>query len=99
VPLPNGANEYPYHATVDSHHDVWINMMNSDQVLRYDPAAKRFTYFDLPTLGTETRYVSLLEKDGKMEVVLPYFRSLKIGVMSFRSEAELRALAAKAKQS
>ncbi|HEV8016446.1 MAG TPA: carboxypeptidase regulatory-like domain-containing protein [Stellaceae bacterium] len=98
VPLPNGANEYPYHATVDSHHDVWINMMNSDQVLRYDPQAKRFTYFDLPTLGTETRYVSLLEKDGRMEVVLPYFRSMKVGVMSFRSEADLRALAAKAKQ-
>jgi streptogramin lyase/mono/diheme cytochrome c family protein len=98
VPLPNGANEYPYHATVDSHHNVWINMMNSDQVLRYDPAAKRFTYFDLPTLGTETRYVSLLEKDGKMEVVLPEFRPMKVAVMTFRSDQDLRALAARAKK-
>ena len=97
VPLPNGAVEYPYHATVDSHHDVWINMMNSDQVLRYDPQAKRFTYFDLPTLGTETRYVSLLEKDGRIEVVLPEFRTMKIAVMSFRSAQDLRALAARAK--
>jgi streptogramin lyase len=97
IALPNGANEYPYHATVDSRHRVWINMMNSDQVLRFDPAAGSFTYLDLPTLGTETRYVSLLEKDGQMEVVLPYFRSMKIGVMTFRSAAELRALAASAK--
>jgi hypothetical protein len=46
----------------------------------------------LPTLGTETRYVSLLERDGKMEVVLPYFRSLKIGVMTFRSDKEIAAI-------
>ena len=98
VPLPNGVNEYPYHATVDSHHGVWINMMNSDQVLRYDPQAKRFTYFDLPTLGTETRYVSLLEKDGQIEVVLPEFRTQKIAVMTPRSEHDLRALAARAKK-
>jgi hypothetical protein len=73
-------------------------MMNSDQVLRYDPTAKRFTYFDLPSLGTETRYVSLLERDGKMEVVLPEFRPMKIAVMSFRSEQDLRALADRAKK-
>ena len=92
IPVPDAANEYPYHATVDEHHDVWINMMNSDQVLRYDPKTRRFTYFDLPTLGTETRYVSLLERDGHMEVVLPYFRSQKIGVMTFRSESDIAAI-------
>jgi streptogramin lyase/mono/diheme cytochrome c family protein len=98
VALPGGENQYPYHATVDSHHNVWINLMNSDQVLRYDPAQRRFTYFDLPTLGAETRYVSLLEKDGKMEVVLPEFRTMKIAVMSFRTDQELRSLAARAQQ-
>jgi streptogramin lyase len=92
IPVPDAANQYPYHATVDQHHNVWINMMNSDQVLRYDPKTGHFTYFDLPTLGTETRYVSLLERDGKMEVVLPYFRSLKIGVMTFRSDKEIAAI-------
>jgi len=68
-------------------------------VLRYDPAHHRFTYFNLPTLGAETRYVSLLEKNGQMEVVLPEFRTMKIGVMTFRSEQELRAVAARAKRS
>jgi hypothetical protein len=32
-----------------------------------------------------------------MEVVLPEFRTMKIGVMTFRSEQDLRALAARAK--
>jgi len=92
VPVPDAENEYPYHATVDRAHRVWINMMNSDQVLRYDPKTGHFAYFDLPSLGAETRYVSLLEQDGHMEVVLPYFRTSKIGVMTFRSEQDIEAI-------
>jgi virginiamycin B lyase len=94
VPLP-GAQQ-PYHAAVDSGHNVWTNAWMTDQVLRYDPAAKSWTAFDLPTRGSEARYVSLLERDGKMQVVLPYFRARKVAVMSFRSEAELASLKAQA---
>jgi streptogramin lyase len=75
---------------------VWTNAWMTDQVLRYDPAAKSWTAFDLPTRGSEARYVSLLERDGKMQVVLPYFRARKVAVMSFRSEADLAALKAQA---
>ena len=76
-----------------------VRVVTPDSVcVCYDPAGRRFTYFDLPTLGAETRYVSLLEKDGKLEVVLPEFRTMKIAVMSFRSDQELRSLAGRAKQ-
>ena len=94
VPLP-GAQQ-PYHAVVDSRHDVWTNAWMTDQVLRYDPAAKSWTAFDLPTRGSEVRYVSLLEQNGAMQVVLPYFRTRKVAVMSFRSEADMAALKAQA---
>jgi streptogramin lyase len=94
VPLP-GAQQ-PYHAVVDSKHDVWTNAWMTDQVLRYDPASNTWTAFDLPTRGSEARYVSLLEQDGKMQVVLPYFRARKVAVMSFRSEADMAALKAEA---
>ena len=50
------------------------------------------------TRGTEARYVSLLEKDGKMEVVIPYSRTSKVAVMTFRSEADLDALEKQAAQ-
>ena len=96
VPLP-GAQQ-PYHAAVDAGHNVWTNAWMTDQVLRYDPAAKSWTAFDMPTRGSEARYVSLLERDGKMQVVLPYFRARKVAVMSFRSEADLVALKAQAGQ-
>jgi hypothetical protein len=90
-PGSGAAVQYPYHATIDRNHDVWVNMMNSDQVMRYDPKRGTFTFFDLPTLGAETRYVSLLERDGAMEVVLPEFRPMKIAVMTFRSEKDMEA--------
>jgi streptogramin lyase len=91
VPLPDAAVQFPYHATIDKSHKVWVNMMNSDQLMRYDPTSGRFTFFDLPTLGAETRYVSLLERDGAMAVVLPEFRPMKVAVMTFRSEQDMAA--------
>jgi streptogramin lyase len=96
VPLP--ANLKPYHVAVDSKHNAWLNIWMTDQVLRYDPKANTFTSFDLPTRGSEARYVSLLEKDGKTQVVLPSYRTRKVAVMSFRSEADLQALKAQAAQ-
>jgi len=86
------ANLKPYHVAVDSKHNAWLNIWMTDQVLKYDAKASTFTSFDLPTRGSEVRYVSLLEKDGKMQVVLPSYRTRKVAVMSFRSEADLAAL-------
>ena len=92
VPLPNQETQYPYHAQVDSKHNVWVNMMNADQVLRFNPQNNEATYFDLPNLGAETRYLSLDERGGTMKVVLPYSRTSKVAVMTFRSEADIEAL-------
>jgi streptogramin lyase len=90
IPLP--PNMKPYHVAVDSHHNAWLNIWMSDVVLKYDPATSKFTTYDLPTRGSEVRYVSLYEKDGQMKVVLPSYRTRKVTVMSFRSEADMQAL-------
>jgi streptogramin lyase len=97
VPLPGPGVLQPYHIAVDKNHNAWLNIWTSDVVLRYDPTANKWTTFDLPTRGTEARYVSLLEKDGKMEVVIPYSRTSKVAVMTFRGEADLAALKKQAK--
>jgi hypothetical protein len=49
-----------------------------------------------PARGTEARYISLLERDGAMSVAIPYSRTSKVAVMTFRSEADLSALKAQA---
>jgi hypothetical protein len=52
----------------------------------------------LPTRGTEARHISLLENDGKMQVVIPYSRTSKVAVMTFRTESDLAALKAEAER-
>src|SRR5580704_12834838 len=96
VPLPGPGAMQPYHVAVDANHNAWLNIWTSDVIMKYDPSSNQWTTFDLPTRGTEARYISLLERDGKLEVVLPYSRTSKVAVMSFRSEADLQALKAQA---
>ena len=58
-------------------------------------AAGKWTLFDLPNRGTETRHISLLERAGQpMQVVIPYSRTRKVAVMTPRTEAEIAALKA-----
>jgi streptogramin lyase len=96
VPLPG--QQQPYHVAVDTHHNAWTNLWGADRVMRFDPKTSAWTAFDLPTRGAEPRYVSLLEQNGKTQVVLPYFRARKVAVMTLRSEAEIAALKAHAEQ-
>ncbi len=96
VPLPGPGVMQPYHVAVDEQHNAWLNIWSSDVIMRYDPSADKWTTFDLPTRGSEARYVSLLERDGAMQVVIPYSRTSKVAVMTFRSEADLAALKAQA---
>ncbi len=96
IPLPGPGLLQPYHVAVDSNHNTWLNIWTSDVIMKYEPASKKWTTFELPTRGTEARYISLLEKDGNLEVVLPYSRASKLLAMTFRSEADMTAAKAAA---
>jgi len=93
IPLPNPEADQPYQVAVDNDHNVWTNLWSSDRVAKYNPATNQWTLFDLPTRGTESRYISILERPGQpMQVVVPYYRGRKVGVLTPRSEAEIAAL-------
>jgi streptogramin lyase len=92
VPLPHPESQQPYQAQVDSHHNVWTNLMNADEVLRFDPSTSKWTEFQLPTLGAETRYFSILERNGSMQIIVPYSRSRKVARMTFRTPEQLQTL-------
>jgi streptogramin lyase len=98
VPLPDPESQQPYQVAVDKGHNVWTNLWSTDQIAKLDPATNKWTIFDLPTRGTESRYISLLEKDGKLQIVVPYSRTRKVAVMTVRSEAELGALKGQAER-
>lgn len=93
IPLPNPEAHQPYQIGVDKAHNVWTNLWSTDKVAKYDPSAGQWTLFDLPTRGTESRHISLLEREGQpLRVVIPYYRARKVGVLTPRSEAEIQAL-------
>jgi hypothetical protein len=80
---------------VDTSHNVWTNLWSTDKVAKWDPSANKWTLFDLPTRGTESRYISVLERPGQpMQVVVPYSRGRKVGVLTPRTDAEIAALKA-----
>ena len=93
IPLPNPDTQQPYQVSVDTGHNVWTNLWSTDSIAKYNPANSQWTIFDLPSRGTETRHISLLEKDGRMQVVLPYSRTRRVAVMTVRSEADMQAAA------
>jgi streptogramin lyase len=96
IPFPEKTMQ-AYHITVDQNHNVWGNLWTSDQIVKFDPAGNKWTMFDLPVRGTEIRHISLLERDGKTQVIVPIYRASQMGVMTLRSEAELASLKAQAK--
>jgi len=93
VPLPDPEAHQPYQIGVDKGHNVWTNLWSTDKVAKYDPSAGQWTLFDLPTRGTESRHISLLEREGQpLRVVIPYERARKVAVLTPRTEAEIQAL-------
>jgi streptogramin lyase/mono/diheme cytochrome c family protein len=97
IPFPSTTMQ-PYHIAVDQNHNVWGNLWTSDQIAKYDPAANKWTMFELPVRGTEIRHVSLLERDGKTRVIVPVYRSSQMGVLTLRSDADIAALKTQAAQ-
>ena len=96
VPLPDPSSMQPYHLVVDKNHNVWGNLWTNDQILKYDPGSSKWTIFELPVRGTEIRHISLDERNGVTQVILPVYRTNQMGVMTLRSDADLAALKAQA---
>ena len=83
IQLPSPAHQ-AYHIHVDSRHNAWGNLWTSDQIFKYDPAARRFTMYDIPVHGTESRQISLLERNGQLHVVIPVYRANQMAYMTPR---------------
>jgi streptogramin lyase len=96
VSLPDPMAMQPYHIAVDQNHNVWGNLWTNDQILKYDPASAQWTVFDLPVRGTEIRHISLDERHGATQVIVPVYRTNQMGVMTLRGAADLAALKAQA---
>jgi streptogramin lyase len=95
VPFPDKAMQ-AYHIYVDNKHNVWGNLWTNDQIVKYNPAAAKWTTYELPVRGSEARHISVDERSGVPKVIVPTYRSHQMMVMTIRSEADIAALKAQA---
>jgi len=95
VPFPDKAMQ-AYHIHVDNKHNVWGNLWTNDQVVKYDPSTAKWTTFEMPVRGSESRHISVYERDGTTKVVLPTYRSHQMFVLTLRSDADIAAAKAQA---
>jgi streptogramin lyase len=92
LPIPYAS---PYGVKVAQNHVVWTALRNADRVGSYDPKTNKWTVYQLPTVGSECRDITIDQKTG--EVWLPSWRTSKAFRLQFRTEQQLAAVQAKVK--
>jgi streptogramin lyase len=88
IPLPYKYSR-PYGVTVDNSHNVWINMLNTDMIAKYDPSTKKFTWFQMPSRGTDMRHLVFDYSTTPMSIYIPYNRSNKVARIQFRKASDM----------
>src|SRR5262249_14429384 len=73
--FPNKFSHTPNHTGSRENTKVGPKLGPPIQTSLYDPPPKTCTYSALPRRGTEIRHISLAERDGRLQVVLPVYRT------------------------
>ena len=81
-----------YQAVVDLDGIIWTVFTNADAVGRFDPESEDWTWYDLPTVGTESHGLQVVTVDGRTQVGVPYWGSSKMAKLEFLTHAERDAL-------
>jgi streptogramin lyase len=68
IAVPDGIQ--PYQPAVDREGNVWFCSWMTDKLVRYNPHTSHWTFFELPSHGTEIRHMSVLERDGEPEMIV-----------------------------
>ena len=78
IPLPRPESQEPYQAAVDKDHNVWVNLMNSDEVIKFDPKTSKWTEYPFPDSrsGNSLRFSARTRRqDGNHSALLPGAKS------------------------
>jgi len=83
-PMPNRYG-FPYQTAVDKNHMVWVSALNEDRVYRFNPFTERFTVYELPTRGTDIRFITADNRTDQPEIWVFYYHSSKAARLQFRA--------------
>jgi streptogramin lyase len=75
---------------VDKNQMVWITQMNGDRLTKFDPRTEKFTEYPLPSVGTETRHISIDDSTSQPTVWLAYSGLARVARVQFRTNTASR---------
>jgi len=90
APLPNVS---PYAMIADKNGMLWVAMPNDDRVAKLDPATRQWTVYNLPSHGTNTRFITVDSHKDSVEVWEASFMTSKVVRLQFRTKQQLEAAA------
>jgi streptogramin lyase len=93
APLPNVS---PYAMAPDKNGMLWVAFPNDDRVAKLDPATGKWTVYNLPAHGTNTRFITVDNRKGAVEVWEASFMTSKIVRLQFRTKQQLQDAASSA---
>lgn len=91
TPIPHS---HIYDTVVDKNGMVWTNLMATDRVAKFNPKTKAWVEYQIPTHGSETRYVAVDNTKDRVEVWLPAGKASRMVRFQFRTQEETAALQA-----
>lgn len=89
-PYPNPEHVSIFATAVDKNGMVWMNLMNADAVAKFDPKTEKWTEYELPSRGSETRDIAIDNSKDPVEVWVPSFRTNKMVRLQFRTTEQMR---------
>lgn len=95
-PLP-GNFMGAYMPAIDNSHNVWVNVQGDDAVAMFNPRNERWTSYYWPSRGPAPRHLSVLDRDGVVQVVTSFWGTSRAGRMVIRTEKDLQALRSQAR--
>jgi streptogramin lyase len=95
APLPNVS---PYAMAPDKNGMLWVAFPNDDRVAKLDPAAGKWTVYNLPAHGTNTRFITVDNRKDSVEVWEASFMTSKVVRLQFRTKQLLQDAATSANE-
>jgi streptogramin lyase len=89
-PLPNLS---PYAMIADKNGMLWVALPNDDRVAKLDPATRQWTVYNLPSHGTNTRFITVDSHKDTVEVWEVSFVTSKVVRVQFRTKQQMQAAA------
>jgi streptogramin lyase len=89
APLPNAS---PYAMIADRNGMLWVAFPNDDRVAKLDPATREWTVYNLPSHGTNTRFITVDDHKKSVEVWEASFMTSKVVRLQFRTKQQMEAL-------